>query len=151
MTGNGKMMDVTVTAVTAFVFTLLMFYFAWTYKGGELLQILILSGTFGATLGWLAGVMATPYSVKEEQRLSRISTVIYGFLSGYALSKLDTLLTSMLFRPESADFKTNWVLVTIFLTSGVISFLVTYTNRSYWLGLAGKPPLKSEKVSTDDE
>jgi hypothetical protein len=50
----------------------------------------VLGAAVGAALGWAGGILLAPYK-EEEKRFQRLSKGIAGFLSGYAVGKLDSV------------------------------------------------------------
>jgi hypothetical protein len=50
---------------------------------------------FGAALGWLTGTLIVPLSTVENERFPDLTKVISGFLSGYALSKINPLVAAL--------------------------------------------------------
>jgi hypothetical protein len=45
----------------------------------------------GGTLGWIVGILASPASAQEERVFGDYKTAIVGFLSGFALTKINDL------------------------------------------------------------
>jgi hypothetical protein len=62
------------------------------YPGPVSVPLFVLSGLLGASLGWVIGILASPYDVTEESAFGKFGTLIYGFLTGYVVSKFDPLL-----------------------------------------------------------
>ena len=44
---------------------------------------------FGATLGWLVGILISPYSEGEEKMFATYAGAISAFISGYFIAKFD--------------------------------------------------------------
>jgi len=88
---------------------------------------------FGACLGWVLGVFASPYSKTEVQRFSAFAKAAGTFVSGYLLAKADSLFTEIL-KPT---FLMNLMNVEVGLrvisvcSSMVIFFLFTFIFRNY--------------------
>lgn len=91
----------------------------------------------GAALGWLTGTLAVPLSTTETERFGNLSKVISGFFSGYALSKLDPLIATLvavdpvtrmaqIAQPDVA------VRTVVCLSSYAIALLMVFCARSYW-------------------
>jgi threonine/homoserine/homoserine lactone efflux protein len=49
-------------------------------------------GICGAALGWLVGLLASPYTKDEESRFTAMSKAISVFFSGYAVAKLEPIV-----------------------------------------------------------
>jgi hypothetical protein len=54
---------------------------------------------FGASTGWLAGILLSPYDPKEERAFPRYAAAASAFASGYLVSKVDRVLEDLL-KPE---------------------------------------------------
>lgn len=111
----------------------LIVMFCW-HEGSMIFSLLALSG---AILGWLLGVLIVPYDEREAKSFSVFIKVISGFVTGYLLSKVDPLLTSLLTidldtgtAPIAQDAVAKRVLIT--LASFGISLLTVFSARAYW-------------------
>jgi hypothetical protein len=82
----------------------------------------------GASLGWLVGILASPYDPAEESTFGKFAQLIYGFLAGYGFSKFDPVLQNAI---SGANIDASAVVCV-----GVVSFLIavalTYISRRYW-------------------
>lgn len=109
-----------------------LIFFAWSYENGTHFNLCLLSGVLGAALGWTVGIIISPYSITEREAFASIGKLVYGFLSGYAFSKIDPIIGSLI------DPKTATPTVAIYVTVALVSFLAsaafTYISRSYWRG-----------------
>src|SRR5437867_3317890 len=99
---QGDKVDVLVAGVVAVAILASLVLFARYYAlGGNLSGwILFLCGVLGAALGWTVGVLISPYGDGEKEAFASIGKLVYGFLTGYVVSKLDPLITALL-RPEA--------------------------------------------------
>jgi len=85
---------------------------------------------FGACLGWVLGIFASPYSQVEAQRFSALSTAAGTFVSGYLLAKADKLFTEMLSPTFLVNVEVGLRVISVF-SSIVIFFLFTFIFRNY--------------------
>jgi len=53
----------------------------------------MLAGIVGGVLGWIAGILASPFSTEKDEFTS-ISKLVYGFVSGWLVNKIDALFAS---------------------------------------------------------
>src|SRR4051812_45046385 len=72
-----------------------LLWFALNYPSGYS-TVVILSGLLGTALGWAVGLLLSPYNEAERSAFGELAKLVYGFISGYALSKLDPLITTAL-------------------------------------------------------
>ncbi|MEO8547248.1 MAG: hypothetical protein ABI422_02655 [Sphingomicrobium sp.] len=99
-------------------------------------RLLLLLAVFGALLGWVVAILATPLSEGEGQRFGELAKVISGFVTGYLLSKLDPLVGALFSvgndgRAVIADPNVaERVLIT--LISSFIALLFVFGGRLYW-------------------
>jgi len=99
-------------------------------QGGEVRALNIAVVVFGASSGWLAGILLSPYDPKEARTFPRYAAAASAFASGYLVSKFDRVLEELL-KPEFlfspvAGFR---------LLAGVSGFataaIITYIYRTY--------------------
>jgi hypothetical protein len=80
-------------------------------------DIALVAALVGTALGWAAGILVAPYE-GEEKRFRRISKGIAGFISGYAVAKIDRVFDLLLDK-----------------TSGTPAILDLRLQRTFWLSL----------------
>ena len=129
----GHMRDVVIGFVVAVIIFGILVWISFSYKDGAEASLLILCGAFGSAVGWVIGIIATPYNTAESQRLTEIGKVAYGFLTGYVLSKVDPLLSSLGAKADLVTGERLWVYAIFTITALLVSFAVTFLNRTYWL------------------
>jgi hypothetical protein len=86
--------------------------------------------TFGAAIGWLLGIVLSPYTREEERRFGDYAKGFAVFASGYLVGKIDKLLSSLL-DPEFVLDPMRGFRVMAFLTSLIISLIATFVFRRY--------------------
>ncbi len=82
---------------------------------------------FGLLIGWLMAMLFSPYSQKDGTVFSAIVKGVSIFFSGYLLNELSK-------HPEYLTFflkRHNLILVSLFLSSILLSWLVVFSNRVY--------------------
>jgi hypothetical protein len=88
-------------------------------------------GISGVALGWLAGLLASPYSKAEESRFTAVSKAIGVFFSGYAVAKLEPIV-GWLTSPDR--LAANHLLVArilVFVATFSTAILQMYVYRIY--------------------
>jgi len=85
---------------------------------------------FGACIGWVLGVFASPYSEAEAGRFSAFAKVAGTFASGYLLGKADGLFTHILSPSFLVNMDSGLRLVSVG-SAVVIFFLFTFIFRNY--------------------
>ena len=50
---------------------------------------------FGISLGWLTGIVASPYTNNEEAKFTTFTKAFGVFVSGYLIGKIDGLIESL--------------------------------------------------------
>jgi len=115
-------------AAALFAITFVRLLIVW-HDGTALLGALV-----GTALGWASGILLAPYQ-EEEKRFQRLSKGIAGFLSGYAVGKLDRVFDLLMDRtggqPIILDphvLRTFWMALACFLVAGITVFVA----RTYW-------------------
>lgn len=84
----------------------------------------------GFSLGWLAGILFSPYDAKENMVFSNTMKGISAFASGYLVSKLDKVFEKAL---ETGLFLSPvfFVRLAMFAVCFVLALIVVYAFRVY--------------------
>ena len=128
---NGDSIDVGIAIMVALAIYGALAVFAW--KGSEHTGVLLFSGLCGVAAGWAVGIVISPYNKNETKRFGRISGVVYGFLTGYLVSKVDKLIGAV-FDPESSLFSERLILcLGMLLATFLTTIAFTYVTRVYWV------------------
>lgn len=91
----------------------------------------VLVAITGMVLGWVIGVVITPYSANEESRFAGYARAFSVFASGYLVGKIDAGV-SALFNPDlwaSNAFLAFRVL--LFVCSVLVGLLISFMYRQY--------------------
>lgn len=99
-------------AALIFFLTIIVILIAWRD------DMALLAAIVGSALGWAAGILIAPYE-GEGKRFRSISKGIAGFLTGYAIGKIDRVFDLLLDK-----------------TGGAPAILDMRLQRTFWLGLA---------------
>jgi hypothetical protein len=84
----------------------------------------------GSALGWIVGTIASPYS-SEKEEFSAIVKAISVFISGYALAKIDPLITEFL-KKENLNDNTLAFRSLVFICSFLLTLVFTFITRKYY-------------------
>jgi hypothetical protein len=90
------------------------------------LVILVLGGS----LGWLAGVIVSPYDKSENKVFPKYVAAVSTFASGYLVSKADRVLDALL-KPEFIASATGAFRICGGISAIVVAMLITYIYRAY--------------------
>jgi hypothetical protein len=130
---HGDMSDVWVGSVVAVAILISLIWFGQKYRNGTELPLVILATVCGSAMGWLIGILISPYNTREKGSFTDLSKLVYGFLSGYVVSKVDPLIRNFLPGENlSADGKRFLVLIAVSLAALITTTALTYVTRTYW-------------------
>lgn len=93
-------------------------------------SINLLLVVLGLALGWLFGILLSPYTTSEKNRFSEYSKAFGVFASGYLIGKIDKVLEEIL-KTDFLFDSVHGFRVMAFLASFIISLVVTFVFRSY--------------------
>ena|ERR1044071_501706 len=130
----GNKWNVISSAAIAGVLYLVLIAFLFLYTTSSTLRAeLMLAGVTGGVLGWVAGILASPFNSSEKDEFSSINKLVYGFVSGWLVNKIDALFASSDAAKGAAN-ELTWTFIGYIATSFLIAVAITYIARSYWLG-----------------
>ncbi len=90
----------------------------------------ILFALLGAGLGWLLGMYISPKTSAERQSFATYEGALVGVLSGYVLSKVQSLITAKFQKPEDFTVRRQ-AYIGIFLASMILTTGAIYNVRAY--------------------
>jgi hypothetical protein len=93
-------------------------------------RIALILEVAGACLGWVLGMFFSPTSPGEQQTFLNAKTALVGILSGYVLSKLQSLFDTAL-KDGKILTQRFMVLGLIFFSSMTFTAAAVYSNRAY--------------------
>ena len=85
---------------------------------------------FGAVIGWIVGILSSPYGPSEEKRFSSLVKAVSVFISGYALAKIDPIITALA-RPELVLSAVIGFRALAFIVFFFLALIITYVYRQY--------------------
>lgn len=85
---------------------------------------------FGACLGWLSGLVASPYTDREASRFNSFSKAAGTFASGYLLAKADNLFSELMSKEFLLNFEIGIRMISFFCAFAIF-FLITFIFRNY--------------------
>lgn len=84
----------------------------------------------GCILGWLIGMLTSPYNLEDENKLGKFSKLIGTFLSGYILSKFDRVIEEII-NPGSMLTPIIGLRVLLFVCFFCLIWIVVFVFRQY--------------------
>jgi len=111
---------------------------------------------FGCTLGWLIGLIISPYNKDEQSEFSTYSKAFVAAVSGYMVSKFDKVIEHYVDHLVQDNFAFDDVArfrITGAFISFVATMLLTHAGRRYWRKIGEKenkptdnpPPADADK------
>jgi len=139
------------TLIFAFSFAIFLSFFAYKIDTHETVYpITYVICLTGCVLGWLVGIITTPYDNVDENKTSKFSKLIGTFISGYFLSKFDKVISSQLKGEAISPLSATRAL--LFISFFALAWIMTYVFRLYFTDVAPNvlPVKKSAKNSQND-
>lgn len=125
---NYKIIASTISAVA--LGTALLILCLLVGQGGEVRTLNFAVVVFGASTGWLAGILLSPYDPKEAGTFPRYAAAASAFASGYVVSKADRVLEELL-KPEFLFSAVVGFRVLAGVSAFAIALIITYVYRAY--------------------
>jgi hypothetical protein len=121
--------------ITAFIVLALidsvMIFVGFKYDNGNQLIYVLMAMVFGSALGWVVGLILSPYDSGERAAFANVGKLVYGFLSGYFVSKMDPVVTDIT-RNGVTTSPGILIVATALMASFLVSGATSYISRSYW-------------------
>ncbi|PSL80355.1 hypothetical protein C7T35_32860 [Variovorax sp. WS11] len=99
--------------------------------GGEDRTFQVMLCLLGGSVGWAAGIVATPLSEDEKSKFSGIAKAFVALGSGYVIGKIEGQLVTLVSGLIASNTATLAFRVVLFLTCTTIGFLFTLVTRLY--------------------
>ena len=125
---NYKIIGGTVSALLLGASLLVLCFFVGT--GAEVRALSVTIILFGASAGWLVGVLVSPYSVRENEVFPKYAAAASAFASGYLISKADGLIDVVL-KPEYVFAPLVGFRLVAGLSASIVALIITYIYRTY--------------------
>jgi hypothetical protein len=100
---------------------------------GETKSIVVLNLAIlalGFSVGWVAGILISPYDTEESKRFSVLTKAVGVFASGYLVGKIDKLV-ERIFDPNFVFDSIHGFRIVAFLSVAIVAMLVTFIYRWY--------------------
>ncbi|HUP60650.1 MAG TPA: hypothetical protein VNA69_09555 [Thermoanaerobaculia bacterium] len=114
----------------------MLIWVVWLFSRPDMTRFAysFLVGLGGMAVGNILGFLASPYNRGEKTAFSEYAKAIATFVTGFLLSKLDTLL-GMLADPATLEKNPIYgARALVFAVAAVTALISTYVFRMYWEG-----------------
>ena len=91
----------------------------------------ILLCLLGALLGWAVGMLFSPFTTAEATRFKFLGKTIAAFVSGYLLSKFESVVTALVKQAGEHPELVPWDRVGLFSGSFLLAAIVVFVSRTY--------------------
>lgn len=91
---NWKIVGISISGLVLLGALVTLSFFVGETKIAIALNLAVL--VFGASGGWIVGIVVSPYSSKEQSRFTALSKAVAVFGSGYLVGKIDKLVEKLL-------------------------------------------------------
>jgi uncharacterized YccA/Bax inhibitor family protein len=108
-----------------------------------MIQILIC--TLGAVLGWIVGIIITPFNEAERKQFSVLVKTFAALLSGFVLGKIELILNAEPVKKIIDDDRAPFSLL-IFSICFFVGVLFTFIGRKYVVEGEEERRIKREKI-----
>src|SRR5215213_10275333 len=92
----GNWTDIITALIASVAFVGGLVWVAVSYSPAIAAPALVLAALLGGAVGWGTGILISPYNSQEQSAFGETAKVVYGFLTGFVISKFDPLLTEAL-------------------------------------------------------
>jgi hypothetical protein len=125
---NWKIIGSSVSAFVLFGTLCVLSFYVGEPKIPIALNLAVL--VFGASGGWIVGIVVSPYSKQEQGRFTAWSKAIAAFGSGYLVGKIDELVRELL-NPTFALESVHGFRLLAGLSSFALAMVITFVYRQY--------------------
>jgi F0F1-type ATP synthase membrane subunit a len=138
---------------TAFAAVIVTVVLVWVcYAAGENAReraVNVLVGFFGLAVGWLAGIVLSPFTKEEGALFANYAGAVSAFVTGYAAGKVDDLVKYVL-NPQNLTKRRAFHGV-LFLVTFIVALIVVFEFRYYATlrqAVGNPPPQQSSGNAT---
>jgi hypothetical protein len=85
---------------------------------------------FGASTGWVTGIIVTPYTEKEKGQFTSLAKTVAAFSSGYLVGKIDPIMVALL-EPEYVLDTVHGFRLIAGLSAFTLATTITFVYRQY--------------------
>jgi uncharacterized YccA/Bax inhibitor family protein len=125
---NWKIIGSSVFGLVLLVALVVLSYFVGETRVPIALNLTVL--IFGATGGWIVGIVVSPYSTEEQSRFTALSKAVAVFGSGYLIGKVDKLVEKLL-DPSLVLESVHGFRLLAGLSAFALVMVITFVYRQY--------------------
>jgi uncharacterized membrane protein len=125
------------TAIFALAFAIVLIVLVILSESTADQEITFILCTAGSVLGWLIGIVTTPYGAEDKDKIYNFSKMAGTFISGYLLSKVNKILDDLMEPTKILSYLVG-VRFVLFICFFIISYIVVFVFRIYTR--ADEPP-----------
>jgi hypothetical protein len=125
---NWKVIGSTAAAVVLGGTMVVLSFFIGDTTTVVVLNLAILA--LGFSVGWIIGILISPYDTEESKRFSVFTKAVGVFASGYLVGKIDKLVERIL-NPDFVLDSIHGFRIIAFLSATIVAMLVTFIYRWY--------------------
>ena len=85
---------------------------------------------FGASVGWVTGIVVTPYNLEEKGQFTSLAKAVVAFSSGYLVGKIDPIVGALLEPDYALDVVHGFRLIAG-LSAFTLATVITFVYRQY--------------------
>jgi hypothetical protein len=125
---NYKLVNSTASAIILGVPLLVMCFYFGTDVQSHCLNITLL--IMALLLGWLLGILASPYTSTEHRDFTAYTKAISAFISGFVVAKADKAIEHI-FDPQTLGDATVLFRLALFIAGFLLALVITFVYRRY--------------------
>lgn len=125
---NWKIAGSSISGFVLFAALCVLSFFVGETKITIALNLAVL--VFGASGGWIVGIVVSPYSTEEQSRFTALSKAVAAFGSGYLVGKIDELIEKLL-DPSLALESVHGFRLLAGLSAFALAMVITFVYRQY--------------------
>jgi hypothetical protein len=119
------------TGISGLFFGVALLFFAYKIgPGQDVYPVTYIICIAGCILGWVIGMISSPYNEEDKSKLNNFSKLIGTFLSGYILSKFDKVIETIV-NPTTLLSQLVGLRVLLFICFFGIMWVVVFAFRRY--------------------
>jgi hypothetical protein len=131
---NWKIKCSTIAGLLISATIIILSFYVSEDKNGNFAKIVLVLNlailALGFSVGWVIGIMISPYDNKETARFSALSKAVGVFASGYLVGKIDKLVEKIL-NPDFILDSVHGFRAISFITAVIVAMLITFVYRWY--------------------
>ena len=105
------------------------FFIAYTLELNRPLNYLLC--IFGGVFGWVAGILLSPGTKREQEKFSEYGSAIITFISGFLVAKLESVFKAII-DPANPHLSIVFSRTLLFGCMFFLGTLFVFVGREYW-------------------